>query len=112
MIDTLLQEPRQGRGVPSWTTARPRGGRYAVLTLHRPSNVDDPSRVLGGLLDALDEVQRELPVVFPIHPRTRATARGSAWGWRRGRGHAGLRLIDPLGYLDFLKLMGAAAVSC
>ena len=47
------------------------GRAYGLLTLHRPSNVDDPV-VLQALLDTLGEIARELPLVFPVHPRTRA----------------------------------------
>jgi UDP-N-acetylglucosamine 2-epimerase (non-hydrolysing) len=77
-------------------------GGYAVVTLHRPSNVDDP-KVLGGLLDVLAQLQRELPIVFPIHPRTR-----KALGDHPIMDLANLRLVEPLGYLDFMKLVAHA----
>jgi UDP-N-acetylglucosamine 2-epimerase (non-hydrolysing) len=79
---------------------------YAVLTLHRPSNVDDPA-VLAGLLATLDELSRELPVVFPVHPRTVARLKGA---WEPAPG-SNLRFLDPLGYLDFLKLVKDARVA-
>ena len=78
----------------------PRG--YALATLHRPENVDDPRR-LAGILKGLGEVARRLPLVFPVHPRTRARLRGL-------RIPEGVRLRPPLGYLEFLGLMDLSAV--
>jgi UDP-N-acetylglucosamine 2-epimerase (non-hydrolysing) len=99
MIDTLLAHAARARERD--TLARfgldPRG--YALLTLHRPSNVDDPER-LRALFEVLEEIHDELPVVFPVHPRTRAAIERDLGG-RAPR----LRLTDPLGYLDFLRLM-------
>jgi UDP-N-acetylglucosamine 2-epimerase (non-hydrolysing) len=84
-----------------------RGG-YGVVTLHRPSNVDDPGQ-LARLVDALVSVQADLPLVFPVHPRT--AVRLSAAGLRGALETAGVRLIDPLPYIAFMSLMtGAAAV--
>jgi len=77
-------------------------GGYAALTLHRPSNVDDPQR-LRALFDVLEEIHEELPVVFPVHPRTTAAIQQKLGG-RAPR----LRLTEPLGYLDFLKLLAEA----
>jgi len=81
-------------------------GGYGVLTLHRPSNVDDRA-TLSGLLDALEQIQRRLPVVFPIHPRTRK--RFAEFGVAdRIAAMGGLRLCEPLGYLEFLGLTSQA----
>ena len=80
---------------------------YAVLTLHRPSNVDDP-KILQGILNAVNALAADLPVFFPIHPRTRKNI--EAFGLSpyladsEGAGRSGIRAIDPLGYLDFLSL--------
>ncbi|MCA9891291.1 MAG: UDP-N-acetylglucosamine 2-epimerase, partial [Anaerolineae bacterium] len=74
-----------------------------LVTLHRPSNVDDP-RQLAELLAVLDDVAAEVPLVFPIHPRTRA--RMEAGGVRPFG--ARWQLIDPVGYLEFLHLQSAA----
>lgn len=75
---------------------------YAVLTLHRPSNVDD-AETLGRIVDALEEISDRLPIVFPVHPRTRKTI--SEFGFSdRIKKAKGLRLVEPLGYLDFLGL--------
>ncbi|MBK7707735.1 MAG: UDP-N-acetylglucosamine 2-epimerase (non-hydrolyzing) [Acidobacteria bacterium] len=78
---------------------------YAVTTLHRPSNVDEPE-ILGGLLDALRDVSKRLPVVFPVHPRTRANI--EKFGFENKIAGSGIRLIDPLGYLDFMNLYSGA----
>ena len=79
---------------------------YALLTLHRPANVDDPA-VFGRILEALERISEQLPVVFPVHPRTRKTIAELGLDARVER-IKGLRLIDPLGYLDFLSLYSGA----
>ena len=73
---------------------------YALATLHRPANVDDPA-ALSGLLSAHAEVAVSIPVVFPIHPRTRARLPA-------GFEPRGLKLVEPLGYVDFLALIADA----
>jgi UDP-N-acetylglucosamine 2-epimerase (non-hydrolysing) len=79
---------------------------YGVITLHRPSNVDEPE-TFAGILDALAEISATLPIVFPVHPRTRKTL--SEFGFAdRIAAMSGLRLIEPLGYLDFLSLYSSA----
>jgi UDP-N-acetylglucosamine 2-epimerase (non-hydrolysing) len=80
-------------------------GRYAVLTLHRPSNVDD-SRTLAGILSAVQTIAAQLPVVFPIHPRTRQ--RLADFGLCDTL--AAMSVCEPLGYLDFLALIRHAKV--
>jgi UDP-N-acetylglucosamine 2-epimerase (non-hydrolysing) len=82
--------------------------RYAVLTLHRPENVDDPDQ-LAPILDAVAEIQRALPVLFPVHPRTRARLDGAPFGPRL-EAMSGLRRTPPLGYVDFLRLVRDAAL--
>ena len=106
MIDTLLKNRKKAEESSILDTLSLSGGQYVVLTLHRPANVDDPV-VLGRLLDALDAIQKELPVVFPIHPRTRKNIEGSPLA-SRVRAMEDLRLVDPIGYLEFLKLMSSA----
>jgi UDP-N-acetylglucosamine 2-epimerase (non-hydrolysing) len=82
--------------------------KYATLTLHRPRLVDDP-KAFSDVLGALDEIAADIPIVFPIHPRTRN--RLSEFGLaRRVEKIANLRLVEPLGYLDFLKLNANAFV--
>jgi UDP-N-acetylglucosamine 2-epimerase (non-hydrolysing) len=108
MIDTLLhhrERARQSTVLEDFSLCE---GGYAVLTLHRPSNVDDPE-VLGRLLDVLEVVQSDMPVLFPVHPRTRAKLADFGLAGRVAS-MQGLRLIEPLGYLDFLRLMSSARV--
>lgn len=81
-------------------------GDYAVLTLHRPSNVDGVAP-FSRILDALEQIASRLPIIFPVHPRTRKTIAQLGFAERISQ-LAGLRLIDPLGYLDFLSLYSDA----
>ena len=103
MIDTLLRfrhrfdasAMRRRFGLPE---------TYGVATIHRPSNVDSPDaarRVASALVGA----SRELPIVIPLHPRGREALTGAGLG--NGRS---IRIVDPLGYLDFLSLVSGAAV--
>ena len=79
---------------------------YAVLTLHRPSNVDDTVAFVQ-IIEALDEIARRVPIVFPAHPRTRKMIAelGVADSVEKIKG---LLVIDPVGYLDFLHLISGA----
>ncbi len=79
---------------------------YAVVTLHRPSNVDSRES-LTQILGALEEISQRMPIVFPVHPRTRKTMAefGFSISTQRVRN---LHLIDPVGYLDFLRLFSGA----
>jgi UDP-N-acetylglucosamine 2-epimerase (non-hydrolysing) len=106
MIDTLLSHLPKARATGSPARLNVAPGTYAVLTLHRPSNVDDRS-VLRDLLEALGEVQRKLPIVFPVHPRTRRRIEEFGLGPTVAR-LSGLHLCDPLGYLEFLGLSSQA----
>jgi UDP-N-acetylglucosamine 2-epimerase (non-hydrolysing) len=83
-------------------------GRYALVTLHRPSNVDDPA-VLKEIMEALVDISRVVPVIFPIHPRTRQCLTDlnllnpeSAFD--------NLKFLNPIGYLDFLALQRHASL--
>jgi UDP-N-acetylglucosamine 2-epimerase (non-hydrolysing) len=84
-----------------------RGG-YGVVTLHRPSNVDEPAQ-LARLVEALVAVQRKLPLVFPLHPRT--AQRLTAGGLREVLRLAGVKLIAPLSYVRFMSLVTGAAAA-
>ena len=99
MIDSLVRLLPQARASVSPDTPE----RYALVTLHRPGNVDD-SASLKAILEALLEVNRDLAVVFPTHPRTRR--RISEFGLNAGQ----LRLCNPLPYVDFLALQSRATV--
>lgn len=82
--------------------------QYAVLTMHRPSNVDDP-QVLGRLLGVVERVAAQIPIVFPAHPRT--LDRLAAFGLHdRLDAAKNITVVKPLGYLDFLKLVKDARI--
>jgi UDP-N-acetylglucosamine 2-epimerase (non-hydrolysing) len=78
-------------------------GNYGLVTLHRPSNVDDPA-TLASIMHALHEISRELTLIFPLHPRTRQRLNGSNNHYPGSRVH----MTDPLGYTDFLALQRLA----
>lgn len=80
-------------------------GRYGLLTLHRPSNVDDPG-VLSGLLQALADISQTTPLVFPVHPRTRAKITEAKLDGLLAA--ANILLLPPQGYLEMLGLMSEA----
>jgi UDP-N-acetylglucosamine 2-epimerase (non-hydrolysing) len=107
MIDSLraaLPRARE-RGALAAQKLSPKG--YALATLHRPANVDDP-RALAQVLSALAEVSRRLPVLLPVHPRTKARIeKEPALGALLAQAPQ-VRLCEPLGYLDFLALMDGA----
>lgn len=102
MIDTLLRSRTKADQSRVLDDLRVEPGRYAVVTLHRPGNVDE-SETLHTILAALEAIGRDMPVIFPVHPRTRGRLEEATRA-------AGLRFIEPLGYLDFLKLMSNAKI--
>lgn len=104
MIDTLFEHLPRARALDVPTRMGLEPSAYAVLTLHRPSNVDRAD-VLRGILEAVASVARRMPVVFPVHPRTRVSV--ESMGIKLGE-IPGLRLTLPLGYLDFLSLTSRA----
>ncbi len=106
MIDTLFANLDRARARLPALLERSglEAGHYALTTLHRPSNVDDPDQ-LRGLVGALEAVAASLPVVFPAHPRTVERLRAL-----EVPGLARLRIIEPLGYLDFIALQSTATV--
>lgn len=101
MIDSLLGHLKlaERSGVLNDLGITPR--EYGVLTLHRPSNVDD-AETLSGILDAIAEISNEIPIIFPVHPRTRG--RIEEFGLLPSINDSAIRLIEPLGYLDFMRL--------
>ena len=103
MIDTLVRFRERASRSTVMDDLGVTAGAYAVLTLHRPGNVDDPE-TLAGLLAGIHVVQRDVPVIFPVHPRTRQQLQRLGVVASRE-----LRLIEPLGYLDFMQLMSGAA---
>jgi UDP-N-acetylglucosamine 2-epimerase (non-hydrolysing) len=106
MIDSLYQHLERAQQ----STIRERLGltdaRYAVLTLHRPSNVDDRT-TFEGILSALERISEQLPIIFPVHPRAARTI-AELGLLDRLKSARNLRLIEPLGYLDFLNLYSGA----
>ena len=112
MIDTLKRS-LQASVRPETTLRRYRassavfdGGKraYGVLTLHRPSNVDD-AIVLKRLLEILGEISERVPLVFPVHPRTRARIEAMGLGFAEKEG---ILMLPPIGYLEMLGLMSGA----
>ena len=102
MIDTLVHlMPRIDAAGAAERLGLTRGG-YALVTLHRPSNVDDPVR-LAALVDLLAELSGKLPVVFPVHPRTRGTLQAAGL-WERVARVPAVRILEPQPYFDFLSL--------
>ena len=82
--------------------------RYGLVTMHRPSNVDS-LETLTPLLDCLNEISGSIPLVFPVHPRTRNTMERFGL-WEKFSDNAGMILIEPLAYLDFLNLLSTATL--
>lgn len=83
------------------------GAPYIVTTFHRPSNVDT-AEALARLVGQLVEVQRDVPVVFPVHPRT--GQRLDQFGLRRALEDSGVRLLEPLGYVEFMSLVNGGVL--
>lgn len=108
MIDSLRRFERPARRRAVWARHGVAAREYLLVTLHRPSNVDEPAR-LSRIVDALCALGAEAPVVFPVHPRTRG--RLAAGSTLERLEASGVRCIEPVGYLDFLSLQtGAGAI--
>ncbi|HKO99720.1 MAG TPA: UDP-N-acetylglucosamine 2-epimerase (non-hydrolyzing) [Pyrinomonadaceae bacterium] len=106
MIDSLFQQLESAERSQIRETLGLTNRDYAVVTLHRPSNVD-AKESLSQILAALVELSTRLPIVFPIHPRTRKTM--ADFGFKDiAESNSNLHLIDPLGYIDFLSLYSGA----
>ena len=106
MVDALLDnlDKAKGRCIPLKLGLETEG--YAALTLHRPANVDDEYR-FREILKSLQEISSRIPVVFPVHPRTKNNIQEFGLGdFLKQNG--GIHLIEPLGYLDFLNLLMSA----
>ncbi|MEO0479569.1 MAG: UDP-N-acetylglucosamine 2-epimerase (non-hydrolyzing) [Planctomycetota bacterium] len=106
MVDTLLKNLEKARETTILEKLGLEPKSYAVVTLHRPSNVDD-NAVLGRILDVLKVVQEDQPILFPVHPRTRSRLQDPALA-PKVEAMPNLRLLDPAGYLEFVRLCDAA----
>jgi len=116
MIDSLRQNLERARKLDIAERLGVRGKPYGVVTLHRPANVDDPD-ALGEILGALTTIAETLPLLWPVHPRTRArlahTSDNRAWVGHPANAFVptpSLRLLEPLGYLDFLSLEAGSSL--
>ncbi|MFM7163277.1 MAG: UDP-N-acetyl glucosamine 2-epimerase, partial [Planctomycetaceae bacterium] len=107
MIDTLFQQLELARSGKPWERLGLPAGDYALLTLHRPSNVDDPAR-LESILRAVHTISGDLPVVFAIHPRTRSRIEG--FGFEQRAELQGYLPVEPLPYRDTVALVDSARV--
>jgi UDP-N-acetylglucosamine 2-epimerase (non-hydrolysing) len=100
MIDSLVAMEARFRALDAAGAMGASAGDYLLVTLHRPALVDGP--LLAVVLERLGELSQSLPVIFPVHPRTRARMEGLAPA-------PGVRVVDPVGYLEFLSLEADAA---
>lgn len=102
MIDTLVANLARAKELDTLSRLGLKKDGFCLLTLHRPSNVDDPEK-LADLFNALEQINDRVPIVFPVHPRTATKIRESLGGR-----DLKLQVIDPQDYLDFLSLMSEA----
>jgi UDP-N-acetylglucosamine 2-epimerase (non-hydrolysing) len=107
MVDSLFERRSLAASKRAWSRYGLREGRYILVTLHRPSNVDHHER-LERIVNALQALSTRTPVIFPVHPRTQARLHDVC---EQANGLGRIVLTDPVGYLDFLSLeLGAAAI--
>ncbi len=115
MIDSLVRTLESARRSPILDQLGLRGRRYGVLTLHRPSNVDNPEK-FSETLCAVATIAGEIPIIFPVHPRTAVRARDlkipNMFAWTRNAPVAGngIWTLDPVSYIEFLCLMDGASI--
>jgi UDP-N-acetylglucosamine 2-epimerase (non-hydrolysing) len=103
MIDSLVRLLPVAEQSTVLTHLELQAGNYGLVTLHRPSNVDNPE-TLAAIMAALYEVSRELPIIFPLHPRTRQRLEAANNHYPGSR----VQILDPLSYVDFLALQRLA----
>jgi UDP-N-acetylglucosamine 2-epimerase (non-hydrolysing) len=101
MIDTLLKHRPRFKKPPVWDEIGLTDGQYLVMTLHRPANVDQEEK-LKSLMEEITTHSNGLPLIFPVHPRTRKMLENM------GITHDRLHMIEPLGYLEFNYLVERA----
>jgi UDP-N-acetylglucosamine 2-epimerase (non-hydrolysing) len=105
MIDTLLANLERSRAARAWERFDLHPGEFALATLHRPSNVDQRENLVS-IVTALEQTSHKLPVLFPLHPRTRK--RIHEFGFAEILSGGRVRLVEPLGYFDTISLIDAA----
>lgn len=108
MIDSLVCFLETARKLSVLSDYYLAPGSYALVTMHRPSNVDDDDR-LALIVETLERIAKIMPVLFPAHPRTISRLKNAGFHDRLASA-PGVRLTEPLGYLEFLHLMDKAAV--
>jgi UDP-N-acetylglucosamine 2-epimerase (non-hydrolysing) len=109
MIDTLIAHLPEARTRMASRRFGYASREFGVVTLHRPNNVDAPER-LAWWMDLFDELSERLPLLVPLHPRTRALAERGELTTRRRSPHARVQYLEPLAYLDAISLVSDAAV--
>ncbi len=102
MIDSLIHFLEKARKSSVLDELKLTAGEFALVTLHRPSNVDNPEN-LWKILTAFEHIQKKIPIVFPVHPRTEKNIKNFGLE-ERVKSLKNLKLIPPVGYLDFLQL--------
>lgn len=107
MIDTLLKCKDRAEKSDVLTRFKLESKRYVAMTLHRPSNVDH-EETLSSIMQAMTKISETMPVVFPVHPRARKHL--SKVGFGENHNNKNILLVEPLGYLDFMKLVANAAM--
>ena len=105
MIDSLFYSLEKSKNSTVREDLNLVENKYAVLTLHRPSNVDE-KEIFENILGALARISEKIPIIFPAHPRTRG--RISEFGFEKLIENSNIKLIEPLGYMDFLRLYSGA----
>ncbi len=108
MIDSLVRslERAKDSDFPSKVFEGAEVGNFCLVTMHRPGNVDDPA-TLRSILDAIDHIGATMPVVFPVHPRTRAQIDRLNW---TAKNTDNLRFLQPIGYIEMLSLTRLASL--
>lgn len=109
MIDTLMHSLQKAKQTSVLEELALESGKYGVVTLHRPSNVDDAA-TLGAIIEVLAEISERLPLVFPIHPRTKARLEEFGLMDRLKKKAPQILALPPKGYLEFLALVASAKV--
>jgi UDP-N-acetylglucosamine 2-epimerase (non-hydrolysing) len=113
MIDTLFRHADRASASPILQDLGMKPGEYGIVTLHRPANVDSKKN-LRGILEALNEIAGDLPIIFPVHPRTKKQIAGFGLddlvAEEGADGRRGVYMTEPLGYCDFLRLMKEARI--